>query len=390
MGIFSVEEIEELAAVKSEFCVSIFIPTHRFGEEVNNGLDRIRFKTEIENVQNQLLKKGYQERFIVTFLDPALKLYNDVLAWRHMQEGLALFIGENFYKQVSYPIRFKTESFIAKDFIITPLLPLLVQNGAFFILNLSQKLIKFYKATPLSIEQIDLENTEVPVRMEDYMQYFEFQKPTPGGTQNTGRNSSVQGNQFNGDRTGKDKEDLYVWEYFKRVNSGITAILKESDAPLVLVGVRSVVAIYQEANTYKHLSDETVSGNFEQAHQDEIHKRAWDIVKKEFEQPLKKRLDSYNAWAGTGKTSYAIEDIYVAAVAGRVDTLMLFTDKHIWAEVDDKGIIEIHEEQQEKDTDLFNSIAVQTILNGGVVIPVTRETMPEKDKEVNLAAVYRY
>jgi hypothetical protein len=366
------------------------LPTHRYGEEVNNEHDRIAFKTEIEKVKNRLLAKGYQEKYVIGFLRPALELYDDIMAWRYMEEGLALFIGENYYKKFTCPTSFKKESFITGEFIVTPLLPLIVNNGEFFILSLSKHQIKLYKADRFSIEEINLEQYNVPVSIDEYLKYFEFRKQTQGKARDAFSGSDIAGVHYHGHEQEKDNANAYLLEYFKKVNTGLADIINESHAPLVLMGVEYEVSMYRKANSYNFLSEAEIWGNFEHANKGEIHQRAWNEIRKIFEQPVKKRLNNYNLLAGTGKTSYDLKEVFKSAVSGRVESVMLYPDKHVWADIKDENNVIIHEEQQEDDIDLLNSIAVQTLLNSGEAIPVTEETMPEKEVGADLAAVYRY
>ena len=70
--------------------VSLFLPTHRAGNQVE--ADRLRFKNMITRVEEALA--GRERRpDIDRLLSPAWELHDDALEWRYMSDGLAMFLG---------------------------------------------------------------------------------------------------------------------------------------------------------------------------------------------------------------------------------------------------------------------------------------------------------
>ncbi|MCZ7666924.1 MAG: hypothetical protein M5U34_06735 [Chloroflexi bacterium] len=62
--------------------------------------------------------------------------------------------------------------------------------------------------------------------------------------------------------------------------------------------------------------------------------------------------------------------------------------QRLWGRFDpETGTVELHQEQQSGDDDLLNTVAIQTMINGGTVYAVPLEEMPD---QTVLAAVYRY
>jgi hypothetical protein len=61
------KEFTELSKVHSAFCISIYIPTHRAGEETLKGKDLIVLKNQLKSVKNELELQGMSETEINDF-----------------------------------------------------------------------------------------------------------------------------------------------------------------------------------------------------------------------------------------------------------------------------------------------------------------------------------
>ncbi|NIT60012.1 MAG: hypothetical protein GWN00_28480, partial [Aliifodinibius sp.] len=89
------ENILDLAKKEGDHCVSIYLPTHKAGEEVQQ--DPIRLKNLLSQAVEQLKDREVREQEIDQLLDEARKLLDNPKFWRHNEKGLALFIsGDDF------------------------------------------------------------------------------------------------------------------------------------------------------------------------------------------------------------------------------------------------------------------------------------------------------
>lgn len=390
MARLTVRDIEELANIQRQLCISIYIPTHRYGQEVTNGMDSLSLKNELQNIKNRLEDRGLQQRYVNQLLKPAFDVVDDSPFWRELEEGLALFIAEGFFKMIKLPAPVENQNFIAKDFIVTPLLSLLNDTAEFFILDLNVDNIRLFKADKFDIDEIEIRNDMFPKYIGEFLKDFDFEENLHRRNSATG--STTVGTNFHGHSSDSDRRFAFKQEFLRQVETGVTQYLAHNSpqAPLVLVGVDNVVALYQKINHYKNTMDTAVLGNHEMEEVKVIHQKAWEIVKSKIHKPVDAEVEKYKVRVGTGKASYEIEDVFQNALAGRVQTVFFKEDAHLWADIDDKGNIHIHKEQQENDIDLFNEIAVQTVLNSGQAVPVNKEDIPETEVDTELVAVYRY
>ena len=107
MSLLNKKDIEELNAVNSENCISIFVPTHRAGEEVLKREDVLVLKTQLKEVKHKLSKKGLHNEDINKMLGPVKKLIDNSRFWSNQSDGLAIFLTDSFFRKYSLPIYFK-------------------------------------------------------------------------------------------------------------------------------------------------------------------------------------------------------------------------------------------------------------------------------------------
>ncbi|WMJ75042.1 hypothetical protein RCC89_18005 [Cytophagaceae bacterium ABcell3] len=396
MDVFNREELEKLAEVRNESCVSIYINTHRDGEEANNRTDILSLKNELLKLRSTFRDRNWHENQIEELLGPAFRLLEDVFFWQHQDKGLAIFLYPGYIKSYKVPIDFQTTSYISREFILNQMFPLLTGNGEFFLLSLSKENTRFFKADMHNIQEITHE-AKVPETMDSTLKYYEFgrkwQKGTSGntiiGTSAASPNGSPGNVIFHSHGGDTVSENDYIFEYFRYVNNEISKTLNEHKLPLVVAGVDYFIPLYERANTYDQLIPEAIKGNFDHTHEHELHQKACEIMGSRFNKPFKKSLEKYSAFAGTGKTSYELEDIYLSAKAGRIETLFIEEGAHIWGDYEEERI-KIHSSIRENTIDFINESGCETVKNSGDVYIVPKEKMPVTDVSPKMCAIYRY
>jgi hypothetical protein len=387
MARITLKDIEKLGNTKNQVNISIFLPTHQYGHQVNNMQDQLVFKNHLQDIKSDLQDRGYQDREVTDLLNPAYELLENSEYWRNMEEGLAVYISKDFFSSTSYPVSFKQEYYIAPEFIITPLIPLLSATEEFYILNLNQDQIKLYKADKFDIREKEIPKEYIPASMGEAMKYFEFEryfvgKPMPS--------MNAPGFTAHGQRQDIDNKEKHLQEFMNQVSNGIDKLIIEDRIPLLLVGGDSIQHAFKNSSKYPEIYPETISGNYTNLNTKDLHSKAWAVVKDHVERPLKNDFNKYQAWAGTGKTSYDLDTILPAAIGGRVDSICLDKDYHVWGKIQEDSTPKVQKTRQQDDIDLVNAIARHTLLNKGRVQLLDRDKLPEKDVDVNITAVFRY
>lgn len=88
------DTILELNEIAGKISISIYMSTNR--SEPEAGQDSLRFKNILKDLRNELSEKGVDDNNIDELLSEADSLLNESEFWRYNDEGLALFITEDF------------------------------------------------------------------------------------------------------------------------------------------------------------------------------------------------------------------------------------------------------------------------------------------------------
>ncbi|MBF9253066.1 hypothetical protein I2I11_07165 [Pontibacter sp. 172403-2] len=395
MALINKKDIEKLVNVQNNtqnaLCISIYIPTHRAGKETLNGQDHILFKNKVREARTLLERHDVPETEIEEYLKPAEELLNDNNFWRHQAEGLAVFITKGFSAHYTLPVTMPDEVYVLDQFYFTPMLPILSQNGRFFILSLNRDHVAFYEATLERMRAIDI-SSFAPASIDEALKFDVRGKDQDFNTSRT----TVNGVNILGNPAGSTKGDFEharVREFLNDLDNGLQEILHDAHEPLVLAGVDHYCAIFRKYSKYKNIVPQNVpvDENTELNNLQAIHDKALALVKPLMQQSHVESLDRYQNVAGTGSTSEDIATVAAEAVHGRVDTLFIAPGAPVWGTYNSvSAVAEVHDEYQRGDDDLINLAAIKTLSQGGKVFVSSYDGMAEVGDGANVKALFRY
>jgi Bacterial archaeo-eukaryotic release factor family 3 len=377
-------DLQSLMSRTSTPCVSIYLPTHEAGAEIQQ--DPIRLKNLLRETEERLTAIGLRSREAQEFLEPVQHLIPERPFWQHQADGLALFRTRELFRHYRLPVRFDELVVVSDRFHIKPLLPLFTAGGRFYILALSQNAMRLLQATPHRVSEVALP-ASVPaslaegLKFDDPEKQLQFHARTASGR--GGRSAMFYGTGSAGE---DNKEDLQ--RYCRQVDRGLHEILREERVPLVPAAVEYLLAIYRQANTYPHLLGEGVKGNPDELRAEELHARAWPLVEPHFRQTREEAVARYHQLAGTERVSEDVKAILPAASQGRVETLFVATGIQQWGSVaPETHAVHPHDAAEPGDEDLLDRAAVAALLSGGTVYAVEPDRVPGGGRA---AAVFRY
>ena len=268
MEVMSVQlQLRSLLAESQAPAVSIFVPTHRAGQEIRQ--DPIRLKNLVRQAERQLINEGTRPAEARHLLEPVAALVEDAAFWRHQAEGFAVFRSPDVFR--TYRVPFPVGEFVAVSdrFYINPLLPLLINETRFYVLALSQKAVRLLDCTRDGV---------VPVLLSDVPQDIEQTQPE-GPTAHLRRHSlpmgGPEGGRFHAHGVGTEDVDMInVKRYFQQAEDGLRQRLAGERVPLILACVEYLAPIYREVSTYRFVLEEIVAGNPDGVPDDELQRKA--------------------------------------------------------------------------------------------------------------------
>jgi hypothetical protein len=365
-------------------CVSIYMPTHRAGSEIQQG--RIRLKNLLSQAEDLLTERGLRKPEIDEVLGPARMMTKYHEFWIHQSDGLAAFLSGGDFHYYRVPLEFQELVVVSDRFHLKPLIPLITEDGRFYILALSQNEIRLLEGTRCSINEVEIEG--IPPSLEDALRWDDPEKSLQWHSKTTsvgrGRRPAI----FHGHGASADDPKDYFRRYFLKIDEGLAELLSEERAPLVLAGVDYELAIYRDVTSYPYVLERDLKGNPEMLSAAELHEQAWSIVEPCFVAARREAMAQYAVMVERDLASDKIEEVVPAAFNGRVDKAFVALQTQQWGAFDPQSnTVHLTGEVGSGGEDLLDFVAVHTLLNGGAVYTVERDEVPG---EGPVAAIFRY
>lgn len=360
--------------------ISIYLPTHKKGKEVQQ--DPIRLKNLLAKAEMQLKEYEAHTSEIEELLKDARQLLKQPLFWQHGDKGLAIFITKNNFEYFRVPIGFTEQVMVGDHFLITPLLPMVTLDGTYSILVLSQKNVRLLRCTRESVEQLVLE--KAPISMEEFLK-FDVNEPHLQHHSGQGGGNAI----FHGQGGSSDTDRKEVENYLKAIENEVTNKLRNINDPLILAGVNEAVAEYKKVNHYSRLMENAILFNPDPISDNEINKEGWEIIKSYFLEVMYKDIDRFGDLTGTDRHSDNLAHIVEASCYGKVDCLFVPIGEQTWGWFDEEANRIHHSSNQQagRSYDLINLAAIKTMAQGGNVYALDKQEMPNGS---SAAAIFRY
>ncbi len=360
--------------------ISIYLPTHVKGEQMQQ--DPIRFKNLLNRAEKKLQEQHQVDQTIIDkLLEKPRELLEQPDFWQHGDKGMAVFITLNLFETYRLPLDFKEQVLVENHFLITPLLPMTTLEGTYCVAALSQKKIRLLKCTPQATVPIELE--EVPTSMDEFTQYDVSERHLQ---LHSGRGDGKA--IFHGQGGRDDTEKDALLNYFKIAENEITTRLARRNDPLILAGINEAVALYKKVNHYNRTMEESLTLNPDPLSDDELNRKAWKIIKSYFLKQMYHDKERFGDLIGSDKQSDNLSQVVEASYYGRVDSLFVPIGEQSWGWFnEERDTVHHSTEQQDGEHDLINMAAIKTLLQGGNVYALEKDTMPNDSA---IAAIFRY
>jgi release factor family 7 len=382
-GVLTKDLFKNLALYQAPCCITVYLGTHNAGVEVNEGFDAISFKNALQKAEAMLNEKNFQTTEIETLLEPGYKLLRDDAFWLQQSPGLAIFIADGYFKYIKMP--FAADEYIAVEdtFYVTPLIPAIISKECFYVLVISKKQCKLFKADAFNMQPVPVEG--LPKGLAEELGDTDVET-----TFRTGGRGGNGGANFHGIGGGNNNDDkAYIANYLEAVDDVIwKQVLHNETAPLLLAGVEYLIPLYKSVSDYNHIWDDALTGNHEYDQLPDLYKQSREIMQPYFQQRINKALETYGNKSATPLTSSIKVDIIPAAYYGKIAQLFVAKGEHIWGMFDEmENKITYLNETDKNAQDLIDNTVVKTLVNGGEVFLLERNKMPAGS---SLAAIFRY
>jgi hypothetical protein len=384
MELLTNEIIQELLAVNQAPCLSLYMPTHHTHPE--NLQDNILFNNLVQQMEKSLLQK-YSADEVQKYLEPVKALGNDADIWDHTLDGLAVFGAKGIFKVVGLHKSVEELAMVADSFHTKPLRQYWQSLDNFHVLGLTLHDIRLFEGNRHSLTEIDLiagTPKTITEALGDELTDKHKTVASYGGSR--GESSSMHnGHGGNKEETEKDTE-----RFFRIVaNTIYEQYTKPSGWPLILASLTEHHSLFQKVNKNPLLLTHGIAINPSSVSLDKLANMAWEIMEPEYTLKLDSLVARFEQARANGKGSDDYKEVAVAAVEGRVDTLIVEADRIIAVRITNlvTGNTQKKDLTNPRVDDLLDDMGELVMRMGGQMMVLPNDKMPS---ETGLAAIFRY
>lgn len=332
--------------------VTLYLPAHPVGSDVQQ--DPIRLAKLIRHAEAELEHRGLRRREVDALLGPARALVDDVRFWRQEGGGVAAFLRTGWWRVFRLPLAFDEVAVVRDHFHVLPLLPLLTDDGDFFVLALSENEATLYAGNRAGLRAVAVPG--LPHGVRDALRYDEPQKQH--GHHLGVRLGAKLRPVLHGQGVGGEVQKERLGRYLHAVDHAVSSVLRHERAPLVLAGVDRIRAGYRQVTGYPHVLADGVAGSPDRVAAADLHSRTWPLVAGIFTRARCGAVATVREELGTGLASDDLAEIARAASTGGVATLLL------------------RDEPSAATREQLEPVVAHTIHGGGTVYVVPADEMP--------------
>jgi hypothetical protein len=338
----------------------------------------------LQQIESTLKERGFDQTKIAKILKPGYDLLGEDKFWYALTDGLGVFMADGFFKYAKLPTTPEEHTLINTSFYLSPLVPYLLSKEYFYLLVISKKQAKFFRADNFGIQFIPI--SEMPNGVDDVVHFEEKENQK---LFRTGSSGAGEGANYHGTGSGMPDEKEHITMYMDEVDETLwKEVLNNENAPLLLAGVEYLIPLFKKVTKYRHVWEKSLTGSLEHEDEQELYKKAREVMEPHFRERLNKAKETYGNQSATALTSSIAEDVIPSAYYSRISQLFVQKGEHLWGKFDEQtNELVVHESQENDDDSLLDKAVLKTIMNGGEVFLVDKEDMPVTSK---VAAIMRY
>lgn len=364
-------------------CLSLYQPTHR--HHPGNLQDPIRFRNLVKELERSLAEK-HSAAEITPLLEPFAALAGDAAFWDHALDGLAVFGAPGRFEVFGLQRSVAALAVVADSFHTKPLWRLLQTAGRYQVLGLSLQSIRLFEGNRDALDEID-PAPEVPRTLTDALGE-ELTEPhqTVASYGGAGPGSTAMRHGHGGK---SDEVDIDAERFFRAVDRAVLEHhSRPSGLPLLLAALPQHHALFRQVSQNPWLAETVIPIHPDAASAEELRARAWEVIAPQYQARLEALGEAFRHARAQGLGSDVLAEVAEAAVAGRVERLLIEGDRHVPGRLDPAtGRIESAALDDPTVDDVLDDLGDLVANKGGEVLVVPAACLPAPS---GLAAVYRY
>lgn len=363
----STEEIGALNLVRSDACISIYLPTTPISRETEQS--RINLGNLVKKAVAQLEAAGFDKRGIQALQEQFADLLADDEFWNHQANSLAILATPDSLRTYRMASKLSEIVEVSDRFHLKPLLRAVTFPHAAHVLALSENAVRLVEVS-----------ADLPAR-EILVQNMPTDAATAGGK---ATNKDYSGT---GHRHGAQGQNFYLARFVRKVDAALRPALSGSDLPLILATTKPLEALFRSLSVIPALSD-SISGNPERLSEADLASAARPVLDAHYAEQIKAFHRLFEERSGQQRTTTDITDAARLATFGGIDRLLVDIDGVIEGVIDpETGVVSFAAEGNAVNYGIVDEITGRALRTGAKVMAVRKADIPGGQ---DLAVISRY
>lgn len=362
----TIAQVDQLMTERNPASVSIYLPTDTTSTGEH---ERLELKNLINEAVAGLHAQGVDKRVAADVEEELLDLVDDVEIWPFMARSLAIFATPDGVQTYRLPNHLNAHVQVADRFFVKPLMRSITFPHLGYVIALSQNETRLLEVLPEgSSYRLDVD--ELPRSMDHALASM-----GAGGRAPRGKISGAEG------------AKVRMVQFSRKINQALRSVL-DGESPLIIAGTEPLASVFRASSTYPRLSPLTITGNPETTSDADITAEARTILDETYAAEVQEQLGLFDQRRSTSRATSQLAEVARAATMGMVDTVFADIDDATMGRIDeDSGAMEISDASDPHAYGLVDEIVRRVWRNGGSVLAVRRDEVPDGEP---VAAILRY
>lgn len=291
------DDLKRLQAYRGFPALSLRLPTHRRMPEALQ--DPTRLKNLIRRAEKALEEREVPSNLVSDYVD-RLEAFHRQLDWRHLDQGLCVFVAPGRLAWVMLPEPVEEAVVVGETFLTRDLVRVANRTPRYRVLVLSEKATRWFEGFGLRLN-------------EEKGHGFPMANEIAEGEPPEGFNRGVDP---------KDYANECTRVFLRRVAEQVRPRLATESAPMFVTGVDRLRSFYREVAEGQPIAGE-LEGSFDQHSSHDLAEAISSVVEAWQRDRRSEVLARFDGVKGTKHGVVGLQDAGKAAVMGRVETLLV-------------------------------------------------------------------
>jgi hypothetical protein len=370
--------IEDLFAVSTKPCLSLYLPTHRTQPERRD--DYTRFHQLVRQLTISL-ENAYSKPEIDMLMAPFHDIDRDEHFWNQRKSGIVMFRAPGVFITQHLDRTVPELAIVADAFHVKPLFRLLQTTEEYHVLCVTKETAQLFVGNRDALQPVPIHGREL-VSIDQLL-----------GSELTKRGFAIANSggmrRFVGYTTTSDEVELDTQRFFRAVDKLLIEEVPDIlEMPLIVAGLAEQSPVYHSVSRNPQLVKESIHVNPLRLTLKELTGKAWQVIEPHIREQSGALIEAYDEAASRNGGIEGVFGIAHAAVEGRVKTLFVEDNRQLPGKIDeDTGIVVFDDLAQPDVNDVLDDIARLVVKKGGTVIVLPTQYMPTN---TGAAAILRY